>query len=62
MINPSSGSQQYKPEVCHFKEVHEEFFAISGAEIMVYQWWLARAGLCVDRDDMGMAWVLRDFL
>ena len=62
VIIPSSGSQQYKPEARHLRDVYSKSWVTDTAEIVVYYWWLARTALTADWDVMGVAWVVRDSL
>ena len=62
VIIPSSGSQQYKPEAPHLRDVYSTSYVTDTAEIVVYCWWLARTALSADWDVMGVAWVVRDSL
>ena len=62
VIIPSSGSQQYKLEARHLRDVYSESYVTDTAEIVVYYWWSARTALSADWDVMGVAWVVRDSL
>ena len=62
VIIPSSGSQQYKLEARHLRDVYSESYVTDTAEIVVYYWWFARTALSADWDVMGVAWVVRDSL
>ena len=62
VIIPSSGSQQYRLEARHLRDVYSECYVADSAEIVVYYWWLTRTALSADRDVMGVAWVVRDSL
>ena len=62
VIIPSSGSQQYRPEARHLRDVYSESYVTHSAEIVVYYWWLTRIALSADWDVMGVAWVVRDTL
>ena len=62
MIIPSSGSQQYKLEARHSRDVYSTSYVTDTAEIVVYYWWLARTALSADWDVMGVVWVVRDSL
>ena len=62
VIIPSSGSQQYKLEARHLRDVYSEFNVTYTAKIVVYYWWFARTALSADWDVMVVAWVVRDSL
>ena len=62
MIIPSSGSQQYRLEARHLRDIYSESYVTNSAEIVVYYWWLTRTALSADWDVMGVAWVVRDSL
>ena len=60
VINPSSGSQQYKPEARHLRDVYTQSSVTHNAKMVVYYGWLTRTPLSADWDVMGVAWVVRD--
>ena len=55
MIIPRSGSQLYKPEASHIRNVYTESYVTVNAHIVVYFLWPTRTALSVDRDVMGVA-------
>ena len=58
MIIPSSGSQLYKLEARHLRDVYTESYVTDNAEIVVYYWWLTWIALSADWDVMGVAWII----
>ena len=62
VIIPSSGSQQYRLEAYHLRDVYSESCVTDSAEIVVYNWWLTQTALSADWYVMGVAWVVRDSL
>ena len=62
VIIPSSGSQQYRLEACHLRDVYTESYVTDSAEIVVYYWWLTETALSADWDLVGVAWVVCDSL
>ena len=45
VITPSLGSQLYKLEAHHLRDVYTESYVTEHAEIVVYYYWLARRAL-----------------
>ena len=61
-VIPSSGSQLYKLEARHLRDVYRESYVTDNAEIVVYYWWLTRTALSAEWNVIGVAWVVRDSL
>ena len=55
MIIVSSGSQLYKLQTRHFRDVYTKSYVTDNAKIVVYYWWLTRTALSADWDVMGVA-------
>ena len=60
VILPSSGSQQYRLEARHLRDVYSKSYVTDSTEIVVYYCWLTWTALSADV--MGVAWVVRDSL
>ena len=62
VILPSLGSQLYKVEAHHLRDVYTQSSLPDNAEIVVYYSWLTQTALSADWDVMGAAWVVCDSL